>query len=72
MSEVDTSSNPAAPRFRGLAHELTAQATSGTGPRSLCQAYTAARAAATIAMLPHVAVATTSVFGAIGGTASRT
>ena len=69
---VDTSSKPAAPPPEELAQQLAAQAISGTGARSLCQAYTAARAAATTAKLPHVAAAIATAFGAGTGTAAGT
>ena len=69
LSEVSTSSDSPLPPPRGLAQELAAQATSGTGPRSLCQAHTAARAAATNAKLPRVAAAIFTAF--VAGPARR-
>ena len=71
LTEFDTISKPATSFLRGLAHELAAQAMSGTGPRSLCQAYTAASAAAKIATQPHVAAALTTVVDACPRTARR-
>ena len=72
LSGHDTSSNPDGSPLEGLAHELAAQASSGTGPQSLCQAYTAERTAAIRAALPHVAATTTAAFGARPGTATET
>ena len=64
LNEVNASSNLAVSVPRGLDRKLMAQVTSGTGPRSLCQAYTADRAAATAATQPHVTAAMTVVFAA--------
>lgn len=60
LSEVNASFK----RPSVLEQMLTAQETSGKGPQSMCQAYTAARAAASPATLPHVAAVITTQFGA--------
>ena len=71
LSEVNASVEPDVPSPQGMPHTLAAQATTGTGPRSLCQAHTAARAAATSATLPHTAAAISASFGWCTGTARR-